>query len=448
MITGQTLYVDWAEEYRPIRLQDVVGNGPALRQMVEWAQNWSPNSKPLLLYGKPGTGKTSSAHALAHDMGWDVVELNASDQRTKSAIEQIAGSSSVTRSLSGASRKLILLDEADDLHGTADRGGAKAILDLFKTTRQPVILIANDIYSVPAELKSRCDLIQFRAIQARSMLPRLKAIAIQKKVRCSDAALKEIAESAGGDMRAGINMLYAAAVGRDSIADCDIASSSKDARSSIFDLISSVFHGRRDADLIQQSREIDETPDVIEQWVEGNLEQLRDRGAIGRAYRYLSRADELIGLTLRRQYYILWRYASAIMLFGTSLAAGGQGIHSRIQPPARWRRMGTSKRQKAVRGTLFRKIAERAHIPQGILRERYLTPLTLLIERSPEGFAASLDLDADELNFFLNDRTRAAAIVKGIAGTTRAGERAKAPEKQKEEKKAPAKSQSSLFDGF
>ncbi|HZD43983.1 MAG TPA: AAA family ATPase, partial [Methanomicrobiales archaeon] len=110
--------MDWAEEYRPLHLQDVVGNGPSLRQMAEWAKNWNQASKPLLLYGKPGTGKTSSAYALATDMGWEVVELNASDQRTKGSIEKIAGSSSLTRSLTGAERKLILLDEADNLHGT------------------------------------------------------------------------------------------------------------------------------------------------------------------------------------------------------------------------------------------------------------------------------------------------------------------------------------------
>ena len=41
--------------------------------------------------GKPGIGKTTSAYALARDMGWDVIELNASDQRTAAVIDRIAG---------------------------------------------------------------------------------------------------------------------------------------------------------------------------------------------------------------------------------------------------------------------------------------------------------------------------------------------------------------------
>src|SRR5690606_21454598 len=99
----------------------------ALQLMAGWARSWTFSSKPLLLYGKPGTGKTSSVYALAADFSWEVIELNASDQRTRDIIKKVAGAGSVSGSLIGASRKLILLDEADNLHGTADRGGARAI---------------------------------------------------------------------------------------------------------------------------------------------------------------------------------------------------------------------------------------------------------------------------------------------------------------------------------
>ncbi|HMK16343.1 MAG TPA: AAA family ATPase, partial [Methanomicrobiales archaeon] len=81
--------MDWAEKYRPRRLPDLVGNPAVLRAMADWARSWNPGNKPLILHGKPGTGKTSAAHALARDLGWEILELNASDQRTGEVIGKV-----------------------------------------------------------------------------------------------------------------------------------------------------------------------------------------------------------------------------------------------------------------------------------------------------------------------------------------------------------------------
>jgi len=75
-------------------------------------------------------------HALARDLSWEVIELNASDQRTASVIERVAGSAASMNTFFGGKR-LIILDEADNLHGTADRGGMRAIAGIIKSTFQP-----------------------------------------------------------------------------------------------------------------------------------------------------------------------------------------------------------------------------------------------------------------------------------------------------------------------
>ncbi len=72
------------------------------------------------------------------------------------------------------------------------------------------------------------------------------------------------------------------------------------------------------------SWEVDDTPETIEQWVEGSVHLISDISGTGLAYRYLSRADEYLGYTYRRQYHTLWRYATAIMLLGVADAAGGK----------------------------------------------------------------------------------------------------------------------------
>ena len=431
--------MDWAEKYRPTRLQDIVGNGTAVRQIAEWAKNWTRKSKPLLIYGKPGIGKTSSAYALANDMKWESIELNASDTRTAGVIERIAGAGSQTASLMGASRKLIVLDEAVNLQGTSDRGGAKAIIECIKRAQQPIILIANDLYGLSPELRVRCEPVQFKAVPARSIAPRLKYLCSAEKISCSESAIHAIAESAEGDIRSAVNMLYASAIGRETIDDAQVHTSQKDERVSIFSLISALFSSTSDEELLRLSYDVDDTPETIEQWVEGNIGQIADPAGVALAYQHLSRADEFLGNTYRRQYHTLWRYATAIMLLGVADAAGGKGIHARIMPPERWQKMSTAKKQKAIRIALLNKIAGSMHIPQGTLREEYLSTYSLLVENDPAGYTREMMLDAEQLNFFLNDRARASEIVKAIEKEEKEKEKEQQKVKEPQKKEPPKK---------
>lgn len=464
---------DWVEKYRPKSLNDIVGNNTAVRQLAQWAADWKIGDDPVLLYGKPGIGKTSAAYALAADMNWEIVELNASDERTKSVIDRIAGSTATTMSLTGASRKLLVFDEADNLYGNADRGGARAILDTIKNSRQPIILIANDIYGVAKELKSVCTLIQFRSLQARSIVPRLKYICSSEGIKCDENSLLNIAEDSSGDLRSAINMLHAASAGAD-VEEGDVATSSKDERSTIFDLVAAAFKETNDRKLMEISFEIPDTPETTEQWIEDNLSFLKDPGDMALAYRYISKSDEFLGDTYRRQYYTLWRYAGAIMLIGTAISAKGAGLSGRIAPPSRWGKMYRAKKQKVLRNSLFRTLSENYHMPEDALRDDMLIPLSIIADESPHEFARQNNLDKDELDFFLHDKAKSAAVIKDIRKSEKekeksekkktpkdsgdvvpaspispksAGDAGEVPSGENEEKKEN-RSQSTLFDGF
>jgi DNA polymerase III delta prime subunit len=116
-----------AERLRPARLDDIVGNPRARADLRAWAETWKPGRVPArrasILIGPPGVGKTTAALAIAAEMGWTVVEMNASDARNQSAIERVAGRASISHTLgeyggAGRSRRaLLLLDEADCLSG-------------------------------------------------------------------------------------------------------------------------------------------------------------------------------------------------------------------------------------------------------------------------------------------------------------------------------------------
>ena len=152
---------DWTEKYRPQRLSDIIGNEKAIASIIKWARQWQnnqpPKQKAVILAGKPGTGKTSTAYALAHDFRWIPIELNASDARNASKIKMVATSGALNETFDDTGqfipirkggRKLIILDEADNLYertertGTgsdySDKGGKKEIVETIKKTNQPI----------------------------------------------------------------------------------------------------------------------------------------------------------------------------------------------------------------------------------------------------------------------------------------------------------------------
>jgi len=142
----------WVEKYRPKTLDEVVGNPTAIAELRKWAAAWDkgrPDKRAVVLQGDPGIGKTSAALALANEMGWSVVEMNASESRNAEAIHKVATRGAVLQTFTDTGefvradeggRKLIVLDEADNVFGREDRGGIAAIVEMIQTTQQPVAM--------------------------------------------------------------------------------------------------------------------------------------------------------------------------------------------------------------------------------------------------------------------------------------------------------------------
>ncbi|HJJ48894.1 MAG TPA: replication factor C large subunit [Methanocorpusculum sp.] len=406
--------MDWAEKYRPMHLADILGNNAPVKQMNDWAARWTPESRPLLLTGKPGIGKTSAALALARDYNWEVLELNASDARTKTIIERVAGNSSQTASLFGSDRKLIVIDEADNLEGNADRGGAKAIAEILKDARQPVLLIANDAYGVSDSIRKLCDAVVFRSITPQTLARRLKEICAAEHVCATDESLMAIAEAAAGDMRSAVNMLFGSAAGKETLKASDVNTSQKDERATIFDLVGGVYTGSSDDKLQKLSRECEEKPDTVLQWIEESLPLMQNPARRTAAYRRLSRADVYLGRTMRRQYYMMWRYATGLMTSGVAAENESSPFRPRIMPPSRWRRMGTAKKQKIVRRSLCAILSEDFAIPESQLQGAYLDLLSVFAGADAYAFCEGHNLDADQLTVLIHDKVKAAEVFKAV----------------------------------
>src|SRR2546425_525197 len=222
----------WAEKYRPKTLDEVVGNPTAIAELRKWAAAWDkgrPDKRAVVLQGDPGIGKTSAALALANEMGWSVVEMNASESRNAEAIHKVATRGAVLQTFTDTGefvradeggRKLIVLDEADNVFGREDRGGIAAIVEMIQTTQQPVALIANDYYALTrrsSSLKRLCKTVKFQRVHEDAMKNILRTISAKEGREVADEVLEVIVERSSGDLRSAINDLESLAVGREAI---------------------------------------------------------------------------------------------------------------------------------------------------------------------------------------------------------------------------------------
>ncbi|NLN72407.1 MAG: replication factor C large subunit [Thermoplasmatales archaeon] len=461
---------DWTEKYRPKTVRDVVGNPKAVSDIMEWADDWSkgaPKKKAAVLMGSPGIGKTSLALALASEMGWGLVEMNASDQRTGGAIRSVALKGSLSNTFSDTGEyldtrdggmKLIVLDEADNIFGNADRGGVPAISELIKETKQPVILIVNDFYDLSRKssaVKNDTLQIKFQKPSASTVAKALRTITENEGIEADDLVLRALAENAGGDLRAAVRDLQSVSAGKDalSVGDTGILSE-RTTRKNMYDLMYAVFRKGDPVAARRAAFDVDEEPSYIQLWVEENLPyEYTDTGDLVRGCERMSRADIYLGRVHRRQYYGLWSYAVDMMTAGVSEARrSSPDNRNRFRFPSYLMKMSRSKSVRNMKKNVADKLGTYLHTSRSRIDSDVMPSLKAVL-KNDQGLRASMirdvGLEVEELAFLLDtgvdspmvklavkDAEPPKAITKSAGGTA---------EGKKAEKPKPVTGQKSLF---
>ncbi|KAK6525789.1 hypothetical protein TWF281_010833 [Arthrobotrys megalospora] len=243
----------WTEKYRAKRFTDLLGDERTHRHILRWLKGWDSvvfgaaagkkNDKSmlseeqrsrriLLVTGPPGLGKTTMAHVLARQAGYEPLEINASDDRTasvvKNRIKDVVGTNTVHMGDAKRGKPVcVVIDEIDGVtgDGAGEGGFIKALVDLIEQDRRnsgdpdaqvtkkkggkkgerfrflrPIIAVCNDLYAPSLKtLRPLCEVVYTKRPPLGLVLGRLKEIFEREGVEGDTDAIRRLVELEGGN---------------------------------------------------------------------------------------------------------------------------------------------------------------------------------------------------------------------------------------------------------
>jgi replication factor C large subunit len=279
-----------------------VGNEEGRAKLQLWLKKWKPGARAALLVGPPGTGKTTTVHLVAKKMGIQLIELNASDSRTKEKLSKKIGEAIASTSLFGT-LSMIFLDEVDGLAGRADYGAVEFIKDAVKRSQSPVVMAANDPESDEVrKLASATSKIDFRRPAALVVENRLEKIVQKERLDVGKEEVARIAKAANGDLRAAINFLQSGITAQ------------KDEEMTASESVNSFFDATDESSALRALRAYpgqprDKVRDIFTAVARSRVHEERKAAALD----VISRADVVMGRIMRGKDWRLLRYLDPML---------------------------------------------------------------------------------------------------------------------------------------
>jgi len=219
----------WLEKYRPKTLSEYLGNKDIIEQVKDWITKFKNKDEKverfLLLHGKPGIGKTTLAHIIFNEYNYDIVEINASEQRSKKKIHErigVIGKYSILFDDIDNKKQVGLIMEEIDGSAGGDKGSIDEMINIVigkkmrigntykyqKKLKYPIICTCNSIKDRKLQSLIKESLVIKLPTPDIKYIRKLAKLIIEKEnIIIKKTELNNIVDTTKSDYRSLINSL-------------------------------------------------------------------------------------------------------------------------------------------------------------------------------------------------------------------------------------------------
>ena len=188
---------------RPTKLDDIVGQKHLIGEN-KILTNLVKNKKlfSMILYGKPGIGKTSIATAIVNELGYKYILLNAVINNKKDFDDAI-------NEAKYNSEYIIIMDEIHRLN----KDKQDLLLPYLENGLITLIgmTTSNPYHKINPAIRSRCQIFELKELNDEDIKEALKkGVNYLEDIQIDDEAINYIVKLSGGDLRFAYNLLEVA----------------------------------------------------------------------------------------------------------------------------------------------------------------------------------------------------------------------------------------------